>query len=515
VSARVNKGMRWFKGVFWFVLIFFGVKALVAFGQPNSGNKLALAVLGFVGGTILFGGVAFFLGWLTGKEDVPVSSGLNPASSPAEIPPEVRATTSQSSPNPASLANVIPTSAISALKTNEQTNASELPAISNPAITIDLAQSARTQEQLWADALTEFESASRRPGLWAKSFAEASGNDAMAKANYLRFRVEELELEAKSQSDEARRKKTTPATAIAASSNVTPVNMDAIAEVQISFVEKYAWVFALLVASSVVIFFALNKANPTTKPVAGVGALAVADSSAVATQQKSDEMDALDASKQPFDATVGPNGGLVINQLPKPKAINLATDFDWAGAYKAGATNDQILSVLSQRGLLDFDYAKVKKQGVSDDQIADYFNPPKKVDVPPVADGKPVSTPKPKLASPDVKTSQKLNERALTKGDNIRVTPQQTKIDPEILKQEVEAQKLQAQVAQTARDAQAISDAQMMVKFEFPKWMEDVKSFKFKTWIENEPLEIQALMNSKSVEDTRSLMKRYYGRNKK
>ena len=507
--------MRWFKWVFWFVLIFFGAKALAAFGHPNSGNKLAMASLQFVFGTILFGGVAFFLGWLTGREDVPVSSGLNPASSPAEIPPEVPATTFQASPNPASLANVIPTSAISALRTNEQTNTNELPAMSNPAIASDLAQSARTQEQLWADALTEFESASRRPGLWAKSFAEASGNDAMAKANYLRFRVEELQLEPKSQSDEAGRKKTAPATVVAGSSNVMPVNVDAIAEVQNSFADKYAWVFALLVASSVVIFFALDKANPATKPVAGVGALAVADSSAVATQQKSDEMDALNTSKQPFDATVGPDSGLVINKLPKPKPINLATDFDWASAYKARATNDQILSVLSQRGLLDFDYAKVKKQGVSDDQIADYFNPPKKVDVPAVADGNPVFTPKPKLASPDVKTSQKLNERALTKGDNTRVTPQQSKIDSEILKQEVEAQKLQAQVAQTARDAQAISDAQMMVKFEFPKWMEDVKSYKFATWIANEPLEIKALMNSKSVEDTRSLMKRFYGRNKK
>jgi len=452
VSARVNKGMRWFKSVFWFVLIFFGVKALVAFGQPNSGNKLAMASLQFVFGPILFGGVAFFLGWLTGKEDIPVSSGLNPVLSPAEIPPEVRATTFQSSPNPASLANVIPTSAISALKTNEQTNANELPAISNPAIASDLAQSARTQEQLWADALTEFESASRRPGLWAKSFAQASGNDAMAKANYLRFRVEELEFEAKSQSDEERRKKTAPATAIAGASNVIPVNVDAIAEVQISFADKYAWVFALLVASMVVIFFALNKANPTTKPVAGVVALAVADSSAVATQQKSDEMNALDASKQPVEATVGPDGGLVINKLPKPTPINLATDFDWEGAYKAGLTNDRILNALDQQGLLPFDYSEAKKLNITADQLVDAYNPPKKVDVPAVADGKPGSTPKPKLASPDVKTSQKLNERALTKGDNIRVTPQQTKIDPEILKQEVEAQKLQAQVAQTARD---------------------------------------------------------------
>gem|GEM_PF-1485164 len=343
----------------------------------------------------------------------------------------------------------------SALKKNEQTTTNELPAISNPAITSGRAQSARTQEQLWADALTEFESASRRPGLSAKSFAEASGNDAMAKANYLRCRVEELELEAKSQSDEVRPKKTAPATAIAGSSNVIPVNVDAIAEVQISFANKYAWVFTLLVASSFVIFFALNKANPTTKPVAGVGALAVADSSAVAAQQV------------------------------KPKPINMET-FQWQKARDAGFSDDQILNGLNKEGALPFNYLAARKAGYTATEMIDSFIQPKMP-----------------------------NEGAPTASDRVRVIPQVPETDLAVLKQEAEAQKLQIQMAQTARDAQAISDAQMVLKLEFPKWIEDVKSRNFTTWIENEPLEIQALMNSKSVEDVRSLMKRFYGRNKK
>lgn len=110
--------------------------------------------------------------------------------------------------------------------------------------------------------------------------------------------------------------------------------------------------------------------------------------------------------------------------------------------------------------------------------------------------------------------SKKPNEGAPTASDRVRVIPQVLETDLAVLKQEAEAQKLQIQMAQTARDAQAISDAQMVLKLEFPKWMEDVKSRNFTTWIENEPLEIQALMNSKSVEDARSLMKRFYGRNK-
>jgi hypothetical protein len=422
----------------------------------------------------------------------------------------------------------------SALTTHEQTTTNELPDISNPAITSGRERNARTQEQLWSDALTEFESASKRPGLWAKSFAEAGGNDAVAKANYLRYRVEELELEAKSRSDEVRRKKTAPATAIAGSSSVIPVNVDALPGVQNSWADKYAWVLALLVVSSVVIFFALDKVNPVAKPVAGVSALAVADSNILAAQPV------------------------------KPQPIDLKT-FDWNKARADGFTNEQILDGLQSGGKLPFDYNEAKKQGFTATDIANYYNPPKKVDIPAVADGKPVFTPTPKLASPDVKTfqwdkayaagytndqilkdmndrgalpdgfyaeakrfgytadqmaahlnpSKKLNEKAVTKGDKIRVTPQEPKIDPEVLKQEAEAQKLQAQVAQTARDAQAISDAHMMLKLEFPKWMEDVNSRNFTTWIENEPLEIQALMNSKSVEDARSLMKRFYGRNKK
>lgn len=50
-------------------------------------------------------------------------------------------------------------------------------------------------EEFWATALSEFEGTSRRPGLWARVFAEAQGIEAVAKAAYLRDRASELAYE--------------------------------------------------------------------------------------------------------------------------------------------------------------------------------------------------------------------------------------------------------------------------------------------------------------------------------
>jgi Protein of unknown function (DUF2569) len=47
-------------------------------------------------------------------------------------------------------------------------------------------------EEFWAAALAEFESVKRRPGLWAQVFAEAKGEEAVAKAAYLSRRAAEL-----------------------------------------------------------------------------------------------------------------------------------------------------------------------------------------------------------------------------------------------------------------------------------------------------------------------------------
>ena len=44
----------------------------------------------------------------------------------------------------------------------------------------------------WEIALHEFGGPRRRPGLWSKVFAQAQGNEEIAKANYLNARVLEL-----------------------------------------------------------------------------------------------------------------------------------------------------------------------------------------------------------------------------------------------------------------------------------------------------------------------------------
>ena len=48
------------------------------------------------------------------------------------------------------------------------------------------------EEKYWAQALVELESGGRKPGLWARSFAEAQGSESLAQANYLNVRARQL-----------------------------------------------------------------------------------------------------------------------------------------------------------------------------------------------------------------------------------------------------------------------------------------------------------------------------------
>jgi hypothetical protein len=50
----------------------------------------------------------------------------------------------------------------------------------------------QTDESLWGQALNEFEGKNRSQGLWAKSFAEAEGDESKAKAYYIKERVRQL-----------------------------------------------------------------------------------------------------------------------------------------------------------------------------------------------------------------------------------------------------------------------------------------------------------------------------------
>lgn len=65
-----------------------------------------------------------------------------------------------------------------------------------------------SEEEFWATAAEEVDGRARRVGLWAKAFAEAQGNEAVAKASYLKWRVQQLQHEDevhRQQTEEARR----------------------------------------------------------------------------------------------------------------------------------------------------------------------------------------------------------------------------------------------------------------------------------------------------------------------
>ncbi|MDB5773254.1 MAG: hypothetical protein JWM42_3628 [Burkholderia sp.] len=52
--------------------------------------------------------------------------------------------------------------------------------------------SADPAEDCWAQALVEYETDRKKPGLWARAFAEAHGNETAAKALYLKLRATQL-----------------------------------------------------------------------------------------------------------------------------------------------------------------------------------------------------------------------------------------------------------------------------------------------------------------------------------
>jgi hypothetical protein len=68
-------------------------------------------------------------------------------------------------------------------------------ALAREPTTLMRASSETTEEELWAIAAAEVDSSARRAGLWAKAFAEAQANEALAKANYLKWRVAQLQQE--------------------------------------------------------------------------------------------------------------------------------------------------------------------------------------------------------------------------------------------------------------------------------------------------------------------------------
>lgn len=104
--------------------------------------------------------------------------------------PPRKPTTTDSTPtrSPMPVAAELPTHTSSAPPSRHEATSMAGPSpISHPA----------TEEDFWAAALHEVDGPTRKAGLWAKTFALANGNEAEAKAAYLRERVLQIEQESK------------------------------------------------------------------------------------------------------------------------------------------------------------------------------------------------------------------------------------------------------------------------------------------------------------------------------
>ena len=90
-----------------------------------------------------------------------------------------------------------------------------------------LAASKLAEEQLYAQAAEEVSSGQIRQGLWAKAIAETGGDEAAAKAQYLKLRVEIMKAEAEVVDfavKEAAKESNLRAAAAAISASVLPNN---------------------------------------------------------------------------------------------------------------------------------------------------------------------------------------------------------------------------------------------------------------------------------------------------
>lgn len=159
-DPRVQSGLTWLKVVGIVVLISFGVRTCTTAANwdalSDPGFKLFGIILGSIGAFIILGAPAFGLGWLFGGKKNNEPEAPEPSRTEKTL----------------SLTAAVPTS-------------------SHRDTTIALTN----DELFWAKALAEYESNARRPGLYARSFAQADGNESGAKATYIKHRAEELFLE--------------------------------------------------------------------------------------------------------------------------------------------------------------------------------------------------------------------------------------------------------------------------------------------------------------------------------
>ena len=116
----------------------------------------------------------------------------------------------------------------------DQRDASDIP-IAVPQLrhrptTADANPEAGIEDAIWAAAMKEIEDGSRRPGLWAKCYSEANGQESGAKAAYIRVRFEELKQEQLGRQESSRQDESEAALRHATAKANDAKNIDALNE---------------------------------------------------------------------------------------------------------------------------------------------------------------------------------------------------------------------------------------------------------------------------------------------
>jgi hypothetical protein len=107
----------------------------------------------------------------------------------------------QSMPSVQTPTKQAPQSALSAYTQNTNTQhlattqeATPFTHSATPSLTMAMSNSQEhSDDDLWEQALNEYDSSARKQGLWARLFSESEGNETLVKANYLRIRVDEMQ----------------------------------------------------------------------------------------------------------------------------------------------------------------------------------------------------------------------------------------------------------------------------------------------------------------------------------
>lgn len=177
MNERHVAGLKWFKVVLWLALVVVCIKVLFAFGDAEPMNRLSQALILLPLVLLGFGTPAYLLGYFLAEGSPPRNS------TKANVPTTALAVEARPS---------LPASDLHPV-TLSMDSKHPVPDLAATLSISTASQSSTTQtEQLWAIALAEFEGTSRRPGVWARVFAEAQGNEALAKANYLKSRFDDM-----------------------------------------------------------------------------------------------------------------------------------------------------------------------------------------------------------------------------------------------------------------------------------------------------------------------------------